>query len=430
MKKLILSILLSVFISSSAFAGDYYTVGINCYNRGLYDKAIQNLEHAVRISPKNVNARYYLAQAYLAEDMIQDAQEQYSRIILLSPNSEAGKLSQKGIYIIEQAYRDAESPSKKATASSSENYLAYVIENPSSIKRWAVFPISVYIEQNKHRNLAIQACNQWATKTGVVKFNFVTSSNAQITIKFQDSLESNSTKENFLAGTSKPYYKGDDIIKYDVKILMIDPSTKVPLSDNMVYFTVLHELGHALGFKGHSPVKEDVMYASATSAKTQLTQRDINTMKMLYGYDKKTLIAMLKGSGDVGLSEALSYVKKFPNRAISWENLGDAYKSRNQYTKAIEAYKKAVSVEPDKADAYALLGNAYAKVNEFSNAYPIARKACDLDKKNISYVYQLAEICTNNGQRAVGLSYINQYIKANPEAAGDAKLIRLRNMMF
>ncbi len=44
---------------------------------------------------------------------------------------------------------------------------------------------------------------------------------------------------------------------------------------------VTHELGHALGLLGHSPMRADLMYTE-TDETSRLSQRDINTIKKLY----------------------------------------------------------------------------------------------------------------------------------------------------
>lgn len=45
----------------------------------------------------------------------------------------------------------------------------------------------------------------------------------------------------------------------------------------------LHEMGHMLGWKGHSPTKSDVMYASLqNSPKTTLTDRDVKQLTQIY----------------------------------------------------------------------------------------------------------------------------------------------------
>jgi predicted Zn-dependent protease len=50
-----------------------------------------------------------------------------------------------------------------------------------------------------------------------------------------------------------------------------------------LYATMLHEMGHALGLGGHSPVAADVMYRSVVkSSRAGLTERDRATLRALY----------------------------------------------------------------------------------------------------------------------------------------------------
>lgn len=46
--------------------------------------------------------------------------------------------------------------------------------------------------------------------------------------------------------------------------------------------TIRHELGHALGIWGHSPVKTDTMYFSQVQNPSPISQRDINTLRRIY----------------------------------------------------------------------------------------------------------------------------------------------------
>lgn len=428
MKKILLSMVLISMFSIGAWGADYYFSGINSFNKGSYEKAAANFEYVIKINPKNVDARYYLAQTYLKQKRIDDAKNQYNRILILAPTSDAGRLSQKGLYLIKQSEMGvtvALTPtSGNNLALYQDNYLNYVLSSDDKILKWGIFPINVYIEQKAQKSIAKKAFEQWQEKSkNLVSFNFVTSAEqGQITVDFKDKLESTSAKESYIAGYSKPYYQGGKIVKSEIHILAINPDTGENLADNFILFSTLHEIGHSLGFKGHSPNENDVMAATATDPKINLTQRDINTLNVFYKTDEKTLLASNKGQTDVQLQQALDYVKQTPDKAVGWTNLGDIYRSKKMYSNAIINYKKAISLEPDKAETYNLLGSTYVDSGDNKSAYTNLKKACDLDKSNDFYLYQFAKLCLSMGQKDIGKSYINAFLKTNTQATSDDKI--------
>lgn len=440
MKKIALSLLiLSLTLLNNSFAnaktnktysykGDYYAVGVDAFNKGYFDKAGANFEHAVKLNPRNVNARYYLAQVYLRENRITDATEQYHRIIILAPASEAAICSQKGLSLIRQAMMEKVAATLPGEFDNyKDNYLNYVLSNDGQIMKWASFPLNVYIEPKKQKPLAQRAFEMWQNGSNkLVSFNFVDSpAKAQITVDFKDKLESTSTKESYIAGYSKPYYQGDNIVKSEIHILAVDPDSKKDLADDFIEFSTLHELGHSLGFKGHSPDSNDIMYSSSSTSRLNLTQRDLNTLYVFYKIDKKELASSTKGQSDVKLQQALAYVKATPDKAVGWANLGDIYRGKKMYTEAINNYQKAISIEPGKADLYNLLGVTYLAKGDGSNAYTNLKKACDLDNSNSFYLYQFVNFCANTGQKDVGKTYLDKFIKANPDSISDDKIQKL-----
>jgi len=431
MKKILLSLVVIFIISSAAWAGDYYIIGVDYFKKGDFNNAARNLEQSIVISPNNVNARYYLAQTYLTQKRIFEASDQYNRIILLAPSSDAARLSQKGLSLINQAFSD--SLNKKIAsidelAQYKDNYLEYVLDN-GKLVRWASFPLKVYIEPTKQKNTAMQALAQWQKRTdNLVSFEYVNSpQNAQITIDFKNQLETTSTKESFVAGDSKPYYKGDNIIKSEIHILAINPATGNEIPKEDMYYTITHELGHSLGFKGHSPNKNDVMYSTANGVKS-LSQRDINTMNLLYKLDKKTFALRAKPQTDVQLKQALDYARTTPDKATGWANLGDIYRDKKMYPEAIKNYKKAISLEPADADLYNLLGCTYSLSGDNQNAFSNLKTACDLDKTDNTYLYSFCVFCAKTNQKTVGQEYLNNYLKANPKSIFDDKIIKLNQL--
>ena len=430
MKKFFLVCFILLISSAKVFSADYYSVGVDDFKKGAYDKAASNFEHAIKLNPKNVNARYYLAQVYLVQKRIEDAKNQYLRIILLAPNSDAGILSQKGLSLIKQSYsKNSTITSIDELARYKDNYLDYVLANDRSIKKWESFPINVYIQNKKQKSAVEKAFMQWQDKSKkLISFNFVKNpTDAKIKVNFKDKLESTSTKDSFFAGFSKPAYEGKYIAKSNIEILTLEPGSKKEFEDNFIYAITLHEIGHSLGFIGHSPDENDIMFAFSSEPKIELTERDINTLNVFYRIDEKTLLARNTGQTDVKLQQALDYIKKTPKKSIGWTNLGDIYMGKKMYSDAIKSYQKAASLEPDRASVYHSLGIAYRLSGDKQNSYFNFKKACDLDKSNTFYISQLAAISSQTGHKDIAKKYIDAYLKANPDGISDEHIKKLIN---
>lgn len=432
MKKILLSAALTLCICSSTFAADYYLVGIDAFKKGAYGKSTPNLEHAVRISPKNVNARYYLAQSYLMQNRVSDAQNQYERIIMLAPSSDAANLSYKGLSLIKSA-----SPQKNILLASSDdmsqykdNYLDYILNGNGQPVKWTTFPICVYIQPLEQASVVKKAFDKWQkSSNNLVNFKYQTTpQNANIIVDFQTQLESTSTDESFIAGYSKPYTKNGNMSKSEIHLLIQDPKTKEKISNESILSTALHELGHSLGFNGHSPNKNDVMYSTTEKPKTELTKRDLNTLFMLYKTDESKLAQRNTGTTDLKLQQAQDYVKRQPEKSVGWVNLGDIYRQKKMYAEALKNFQKAAGIEPDKADIYNLTALTYIEMGQNENAYANFKKACDLDSKNPNYITSFAKICLQTGRKSVGLQYVEKYFRANPQGADNEELQKVMKM--
>ena len=436
MKKIVSTFLLMFFCAASTSAQDFFLSGVKYFKSGKYYAAIKDFKKVIKKDPLNVNARYYLSQIYLIQKRTSEAQQQYQKIIFIAPDSDAAKLSQYGLDLISQAKGSVgvsssiQVPVGESLEAYSDNYLGYVIPDGDKVKRWANFPIKVYIESKKAKEVCKKAFLEWQKKTNnTVSFEFVpTSQDAQIIVNFNDKLESSSTKESYIAGLSRPYYQDGNIIRSEVKILTIDPTSKKPLADDFIYFTMLHEIGHSLGIKGHSPDEKDIMFARSEVPKLELTSRDINSVTLLYKADNETLANIRDAGSSDKLKQAIGYAKASPDKAFGWANLGDIYRGKKMYSKAIENYQKAVSIEPKNSEFYSLLANSYEQSGDLESAFLNYQKSCELNKSNVLVLYSFAKFCADNNKKQEALPYIQEFLKKNPKANSDKRIQALKEI--
>ena len=69
-----------------------------------------------------------------------------------------------------------------------------------------------------------------------------------------------------------------------ITVLKRNPNDKTPYSKEHFISVMEHEIGHVLGL-GHSSTCEDIMGTNCSakySSNRKITQRDINTLKLLY----------------------------------------------------------------------------------------------------------------------------------------------------
>lgn len=82
-----------------------------------------------------------------------------------------------------------------------------------------------------------------------------------------------SYKDGYVCNTSK------------IVILWDDESGNTLYTNQVIYKNIiLHEIGHTLGWDGHSTNTGDVMHTEANSSKLTLTNRDVNHVKQIKAY--------------------------------------------------------------------------------------------------------------------------------------------------
>lgn len=188
----------------------------------------------------------------------------------------------------------------------SEDYLDAVLSH-GRIERWplARLPIRVFISngtdqhgnpvsgfQEQYNELLLGALNTWV-KASNYRLAYVLVDdvkNADLICTWTDQVGFSrdaeaSVEQGNTRVLTRPTPDGvATILKVNLVILLVNPTSGKYISAEDVKKTCLHELGHALGFAGHSTNNHDVMfYAESPAVWAALTHRDENTMARLYG---------------------------------------------------------------------------------------------------------------------------------------------------
>lgn len=169
----------------------------------------------------------------------------------------------------------------------------------ADVNRWRMqdMPIKVYVRQNiqlpafYHTFLGIvrEAMDQWCQASGgAVSYKLVQDKDsAGLVFDYTDRPELCSpAHEPGLEGDNEMSLRMEDrtAAAGNITILVRKGSNASAFRDRqMILSTCLHEAGHALGMHGHSPNPHDVMFLAASpEAKPKLSQRDKNTIRVMY----------------------------------------------------------------------------------------------------------------------------------------------------
>lgn len=175
------------------------------------------------------------------------------------------------------------------------DYFSEVKRTPVGYLIWSEFPVKVYIDKPTDNNARFR---KWVDiiKEAVVEWNIYLPlveseqiESADIIIK--RSRPSRKPKLNPETGlfdipraqtaqTSYEFYLGESnpARLFHRMTVQINPDQ----SDRSILAATRHELGHALGIWGHSPLQTDALYFSQVRNPPPISVRDINTLKKVY----------------------------------------------------------------------------------------------------------------------------------------------------
>jgi tetratricopeptide (TPR) repeat protein len=216
-----------------------------------------------------------------------DALNVMEKAVQLDPSLTSNKEVNQSITMLREVLRNGGKQSPDAADYISEIRL-------SDLCRWNTRkPLKVYIATPPTSLATFRpsfdakmktAFEKWsAAMGGQIKFVFVPKPNgAQIRCEWTDdrSLLSGSHR----LAITRLTWLGHRIQRAQITMLTTtSPERTVALSDDEVYASALHEVGHALGLSAHSANNRDIMFPfNIASGTAQLSERDIRTMTALY----------------------------------------------------------------------------------------------------------------------------------------------------
>ena len=381
--------------------GFYYLKGKHELSKKEYVKAYNDLKKANNLNKNNSEYRYYFVQVLIKLPPNYYVQKSLFEIAYSKKEDSASKIAKSRIYAIKN----------KLLREYGDNYIGQA-PMESGIMRWNVksFPLKyVVLDQSQtsipsyYKDEIYRAFSQWQNSVKFVKFEKIRKiQDANIIIKILP-LPDNVCEEKqckYVVGYTTPNYK-DKILKNMTIILYAKDPYGNFFSDKELYNTTLHELGHALGIMGHSYSSEDLMYMQDTrtnsiyskyrSSFQYLSSKDINTINLLYNMapditnsgniDKKGLIyppiilGTAKEISSRKLVEAQEYIKKAPELASGYIDMGIAYAELNKPKDAIKSMHKAYEYSKNDNEKYLSLYNLamlYLQINKPDKAQEYA----------------------------------------------------------
>jgi tetratricopeptide (TPR) repeat protein len=464
MQKILISFIISLAILNSVSAYNYYESGRDFYRKGNYWQANKLFKKELEKNPQNIKCRYIYAQSFVALNSLKSAQREYEKVIELAPGSEPAKLSAVALSRIHEYYNPtaqktvAASGKKQSTVNLADNYIKNAQYN-GKIIHWNLskMPVKVYIEnavnvegyQTYYYYMAQSAVATWikASEQNTLSATFVNNpEDANITIRFVPQIANGTSNNTYLIGLATPKIQGYTMNTCDVQIRAAN-LTGASYSQTEIFSTILHELGHAFGLWGHSTKVSDIMYDNDSGKSPNvykgLSRRDVNTLKILYwldpdisnfSSDEKPVLNSAKNNAILGnfaqrmgnkYYEALDYVKKYPDQAISWTNLGTVYSGASQHKEAIECYSKALSIDPSYTAARNAIAIAYSKLGDNNTAASHFAYLVQQDPQNKDFSYNLAVCLSKANRNTEAFNVLNNLIRNNPAAADDPNVKNL-----
>ena len=341
-----------------------------------------------------------------------------------------------------------------------DTYLKNAVDSSGKIIRWKKSDVDVFIESGIYYDEVQKVVEVYqGILSGRLKFTIVQDrKTADIVVRFVDRIGAGG--ETYIAGLTSNSKSGDGaILSSDVKLLTKKPLINKPVSEEEMYMVALHEFGHAIGIEGHSQDEGDVMFASQ-QGHTELSQKDIDTINLVYSDNLLKQKQELYGFAEDKLQEAEDYARIFSDKPIAWTNLAGLYYERKELNKALDAYKEALKLDAYDSNTYAAMAQCYYRsakydvaykyydyayqysndyqtkmqfrymlgvcdiaLGDFDEAYEFLKEVNTYDSSNKQYLYAFLHVCSKLNKKYIGARAAKAYLYNCPDDANDKNIL-------
>jgi len=273
------------------------TLGVALARQDKTNEAENQFRTALAQNSNLLIAKLNLAALYQSSGRLTDALTLYESVIAHEKDSETARDLKERVQMLRQELENEDEAAEKEGDADldQQSYYANVISDGK--RQWPLLhmPLRVYIfpgeELVNYRpefdRILRQSFIEWQKASyGRIQFVFVKSpAHADITCAWVDDPKKlQSTAEG---GEAEVRTILNSILKVKILLLLNDPTSTFPLTDNLIRTLCLHEIGHAIGLIGHSAKASDVMYCTGqiVDKEKHLSKRDVNTLHALYKTD-------------------------------------------------------------------------------------------------------------------------------------------------
>ncbi|HMY53534.1 MAG TPA: tetratricopeptide repeat protein [Candidatus Obscuribacter sp.] len=265
-------------------------LGLGLAKLGRTEEAQAELEQAVSLKPDLAVALMSLGGLYQSQGKVQKSLDTYTAFVNRFPtHPDAPKV--KAIVAGMRKEIAEGTLAVESVGAPADNYLK---ELRGQLLSWPAsrMPIKVYVAPGTGVNgfkpsfdrVLRNSFNEWSEASqGLVTFQFVDKpAEANLTCTWLG--DAGSLRNRAEAGETNISADSKGICQGSIKLLTVPLMPALPVTENFLKQTCLHEIGHALGFGGHTNNPADVMFFTVRfiDKEPQLGLRDSRSIQMLY----------------------------------------------------------------------------------------------------------------------------------------------------